>query len=321
MAYINVDEVYILDNTGLQVDKTTDLPFKDAGLSETEKAQARANIGAGSTNPNLLDNPWFTVNQRGLTSGTSNEYPADRWVATYGSGGMTWVRNADGSITATPTNTSNHADIYQVLDQSLVTWLSEKIVTVSVLLADGSILSGTNMFPATGNRTFVSETVGSGQVDIYWSYANRFFRVQNYYAGTPIRAVKLELGSVSTLANDAPPEYDELDHCKWYFERIKALSGNYAAMGFGYAASATVATIFVPMHAKRGSGYTVSTSGSFRLVYGQTTYTVTAISKYLSVSNNWLILTVTSSGMTAGQPLEFGARGDSAAYIDVNNDL
>ena len=293
-------------------------------LTSAQQSQARANIMAGGSNRNLLDNPWFTVNQRGFTSNTNlNNVPAvDRWKINNGSG--TQSITSDG-FKIDLSATTSYCSFQQAFGSDE---LAGKTVTISVC-SNGTIYSTTATIPArtTATQTAMSYTYTSGQLvrlfvmptSSAYSYLLQFFMTG---VVATIRAVKLELGSVSTLANDVPPEYDkELDHCKWYFERIKALSGNYAPMGFGYAASATAATIFVPMHAKRGSGYTVSTSGSFRLVYGQTTYTVTAISKYSSVSNNWLVLTVTSSGMTAGQPLEFGARGDSAVYIDVNNNL
>lgn len=321
MPMINIEDSYILDETGAQVNKVTGLFTKDEGATNGEKAQARANIGAGSTSPNLLDNPWWglneVINQRGNTSGqtTHDTHSIDRWKMSYGSALGNWSIAADG-ITITAAS-GTYALFGQVLANKDA--IEGKTVTASVLLGDGTIVSGT-----IPSFTWATNPIAYEHNGLQLRFlASGTFRV-NVTGGNSktIRAVKVEVGSVSTLANDAPPDYyDELEHCKWYFERIKALSGNYAAMGFGYAASATVATIFVPMHAKRGSGYTVSTSGSFRLVYGQTTYTVTAISKYSSVSNNWLVLTVTSSGMTVGQPLEFGARADSAAYIDVSNDL
>lgn len=46
MAVINVDDIYSLDNTGKQVDDAVDYAL-------------------ANSNRNLLDNPWFTVNQRG----------------------------------------------------------------------------------------------------------------------------------------------------------------------------------------------------------------------------------------------------------------
>ena len=317
MPNINLDDAYILDETGAQVDKVTGLFTKDEGTTSGEKAFAQLNIGTAGSNRNLLDNPWFTVNQRGITSGTSNEYPADRWVATYGAGGMTWVRNADGSITATPTNTSNHADIYQVLEQSLVTWLSGKTVTVSVLLADGTILSGTNMFSATGNRTFVSETVGSGRVDITWSYTNRFFRVQNYYAGTPIKAAKLELGSVSTLANDAPPEYaGELAKCQYYFRRWSSPSGS-SAIGLALAVGTTNAN-FALLSSLRASGSaTISFSGL--VLSDGTDHAVTNVTVAGAGDGATMRLLLTSTDLTAYRA--YTCQISAGGHLDVSKDL
>ena len=276
------------------------------------------NFSTAGSNRNLLDNPWWgsgeVVNQRSVTAKPSSNgaYCIDRWTWNSGTDANNMSLGANGI-----TFTRSASSIWFAQKMANPSALVGKTITGSVMLSDGTIKSGSVVYASVGSTPTLYE---DSAVQIYISRVGAFSLTIK--TTQTIRAVKLELGSVSTLANDVPPDYyDELGHCKWYFERIKALSGNYAPMGFGYAASATTATIFVPMHAKRGSGYTVSTSGSFRLVNGQTTYSVTAISKYSSVPNNWLILTVTSSGMTAGQPLEFGARGDSAAYIDVNNDL
>lgn len=277
------------------------------------------NFSTAGSNRNLLDNPFFTIRQRGDGPFTSAGNTLDRWKAV----GNTTITGEAGGMRMEASTT------YRGVSQFIETPAALANLTLT-FSADITSLSGNifvQIYDGAGAQILVKELSEGLSSVTFTAPANGIKEIYlTNRASTSVnvlfRAVKLELGSVSTLANDAPPDYyDELDHCKWYFERIKALSGNYAPMGFGYAASATAATIFVPMHAKRGSGYTVSTSGSFHLVNGQTTYSVTAISKYSSVPNNWLILTVTSSGMTAGQPLEFGARGDSAAYIDVNNDL
>jgi hypothetical protein len=53
------------------------------------------------SNPNLLDNPWFTVNQRGQNVYTSEGYTVDRWRLSYGTGATTHQAtvNNDNSIT------------------------------------------------------------------------------------------------------------------------------------------------------------------------------------------------------------------------------
>ena len=313
MPYINVDEAYILDNTGLQVDQVVDIPYTDAALTETQKEQARKNIAAGGTNPNLLDNPWFTVNQRGVTTLSSAAFPADRW----GNG-----LNTTTSTTSDGVSITNNDSVRRSFNQNFVMpWIVGKTCTASVMLQDGTIYSGTITFPSSGTSDFVSFDGTSIRATYGASYLSVGLMVAAG-ATVALRAFKLELGSVSTLANDVPPDYGtELEKCKYYFERIKPAQGNYANFGLCYVESATSAIGFVQMHPKRQYDYSITTSGSFRLV-GTTTYTISAIAKYSgSVSNNCLALVITSTGMTGGQCLGFTARGDNSCYIDVSSDL
>ena len=236
MAYINVDEVYILDNTGLQVDQTTDLPFKDAGLTESQQAQARKNIAAGGTNPNLLDNPWFgsgeVVNQRGATNGstTHNAYSIDRWKMSYGNAIGTWSIGANGLTISAASGT--YALFDQVLPTSLTSYISGKTLTASCLMSDGSIYSGTAVWTSGTSETFFT-TASNFRLQLL--NTNAFRMVCNSGASNTVRAVKLELGSVSTLANDTPPDYGtELLKCQYYYRRIPltrypiAIDGSYA---------------------------------------------------------------------------------------------
>ena len=68
------------------------------GLAGEAQEQARANISAGASNRNLLDNPWFTVNQRGYTNGSaSNDFVADRWFL-YGAPDLTVTNSGNGLV-------------------------------------------------------------------------------------------------------------------------------------------------------------------------------------------------------------------------------
>ena len=204
MPYINVDEAYILDNTGLQVDMATDIPFADAGFTDAQKAQARKNIAAGGSNPNLLDNAYFVgggsqlgdgvfpINQRGLTSYSAYVNSIDRW---YAAAAMTVAADGilcDAIVQKIPTDGA----------------LRGKTLTFSVLKADGTIISGTAVFQPTGDTYFYNS---GGDTLVYNSYFSGFEIVSS----SKIAAVKLELGTVSTLPNDAPPDFgEELAKCK-----------------------------------------------------------------------------------------------------------
>ena len=89
------------------------------------------------TNPNLVDNPWFTINQRGLSTYSSVGYTVDRFK-NY-SADHTVTVNSDGSITLTNT-TSNNSFWGQIADADTLKKLKGKTITVSVL---GKVNSGT----------------------------------------------------------------------------------------------------------------------------------------------------------------------------------
>ena len=232
MAYINIDEVFILDNTGLQVDQVTDLPYKDAGLSESQQAQARANIGAGGSNRNLLDNPFFSVRQRGDGPFTGNVYGVDRWR---GSNSRTTVTGQSGYITLSTTSAGNGI-LRQILSQTY-----EGTYTLSAAVkgsgsgaiffqdSGGNYIGTAEEFTVSGEELLVKTTFTTSGTPI----GGVGIRV-NTSNSIDVVAVKLELGSVSTLANDTPPNYaEELDKCRYYFERIKASTNLGLGTGIG----------------------------------------------------------------------------------------
>lgn len=208
MPNINIDDVYILNETGAEVDKVTGLYSKNENASDTEKAQARANIGAGGTNPNLLDNAYFVgggsqlgdgifpINQRGQTSYAAYANSIDRW---YAAAAMTI--EADGLSCGA---------IVQKLSQTAT--LDGKPLTFSALLADGTMLSGSAVFNSASDIYFYNDA-GASEYLIYNTYFGGFEVVTT----RKLAAVKLEYGTVSTLANDAPPDYgEELAKCLRY---------------------------------------------------------------------------------------------------------
>ena len=316
MPYINVDEAYILDNTGLQVDQVVDIPYTDAALTDGQKEQARKNIAAGGTNPNLLDNPWFTVNQRGLSTYTltGNAYFVDRWKS---SGGNTITVSTNGiSIVA---GTGTHQNLIQGCP--IIGDLLGRTVTASVMSQTGEISSVTFTLPSSISSGSYYDG-GYGMVD---SVALRVL-VANTYSGLPggyafwlyssstaqtvtYRAVKLELGTVSTLANDTPPNYaEELAKCQYYFRRLYTTTGMDALPAL--AVSATAADVInwnggLQMRPVNG---TVTYSGTVK-VYDGSDHAVTAIGDTLSGTQRRLRFTTT--GLTAV----------TACYITLNGNI
>lgn len=177
-------------------------------------------------NDNLLDNWDFRapINQRGVTTHwAAKQYGLDRWIldigtCIVGSGGITL-----NSVLA------------QRMEALGATWpLNGRVMTVSIMLADGTIQSG-QLVPS-GTQT-VTAQIGGITVGMYneaqsWKVLN----LNTNGVTITIAAVKLELGTVGTLAQDPPMDYGaELLRCLRYalaydtIERVRACvcSTNY----------------------------------------------------------------------------------------------
>ena len=170
---------------------------------ELENRPTKAQIN----NPNLLDNPWFTVNQRGQNEYSGiDKYCVDRWILGY------WETEND-SITVHDNGVTLSDDFRLV--QLLNEGLKKGIYTLSVLFNENPTVEGLNV-TLPGNKWATDYLVDSRVVNNI-SYIS--FEVQNdvdkddakvwlsSHIGMNIRAVKLEKGSISTLSMDIAPNY------------------------------------------------------------------------------------------------------------------
>lgn len=313
MAVINVDDIYILGETGAQVDKVTGLFTKDENTDAGEKAFAQLNIGTAGSNRNLLDNPWFTVNQREFTSvtGTNGVKTVDRWEVNNGGGtGGTISVTSEGYISLV---TGSAYISYQ--EKFGKDELAGKTVTMSIN-DDGNIYSYSFTVPARTESTQIggSFIFKEGCRCNFFvmpqssAYGYNFqISVEQGYSAT-IRAVKLELGSVSTLANDAPPRYkSELDDCNFY---CRVLKGNlYNATGIAVASTQVRFTLPYQMYKQP----TPSFSGTIRVLGtgGFLAVSAVAVSGW-SESNVEIACTV--SGATTYAPY-FLSIGDNSQIV------
>lgn len=286
-------------------------------LTSAEQAQARANIMAGGSNRNLLDNGWFTVSQRQITTPSSpiSGYPADRWYGTYS------AVTSDGVTLPA----QNAVDLYQKLEPDLCAALVGKTVTVSTLEQDGTISTYTLVFPAYGSGEGGNYNMGNGIgcfVQNISGYQRVRFRISDQRT-TPfaLRAAKLELGSVSTLANDAPPDYgEELAKCQRYFLRLYDSNYTYLPAGYGIFSNGTVARIFFPTPVSMRKVTSVSFGGATLQIAGAgAIYTVTALSVQETAANGVMVQATANSSLTLYQPyfIVLNANG----YIDLSADL
>lgn len=162
------------------------------------------------SNPNLLDNPDFSINQRGQTEYAGGGYCVDRWETTPTvsiSGGKIVLNNKE----------SGYSSFFQKIP--LLSDLRGKTITASLLTEEVGSTVLTIKIPSTG--VFMEdEAIGDlgslrlGSVDSDSGLLLFDIRLNPTSALTPVHA-KLELGSVAT-AFVPPNPATELAKCQRY---------------------------------------------------------------------------------------------------------
>ncbi len=181
-----------------------------AGLMAAADKDKLDGIAAGANlapNQNLLDNWDFRnpVNQRGVSTFTLNQHGLDRWRLFSGTCAV-----GSGYITL-------NGHMGQMIESSPSAWpFNGRPCTLSVMLADGTVKSVTLMPSATADIQGIVDGITSRMQN---GSAWKVFSIITSSA-TQIAAVKLEAGTVSTLAQDAPMDYaTALAKCQRYFYR------------------------------------------------------------------------------------------------------
>lgn len=176
------------------------------------------------SNPNLLNNPDFRVNQRGLAS-YSSSYTVDRWKT----GGAKLTVN-DGFINLENTTEKATATIYQFFENPAV--LSGKTVTLSFdydLKTEGAWISvqavtnGTWSPSAPVQLTDTGRNVKSTVITLPENLTDLRLALVTHstdsapFAIVDIYGAKLELGSIATPIIPADPA-TELAKCQRYYQ-------------------------------------------------------------------------------------------------------
>ena len=280
------------------------------------------------SNPNLLDNPWFTVNQRAQSSYTTNNTTiktVDRWY-----------------INAPTERTMNVVDdgikfpngmesFFETIEPELVKKLKGKVVTLSVKFSGtpssgeffGIIADGHSWY-VPSQCHFNSAINGIASITFEmpnFTNTNRYHVWMYIQSAITIHAVKLELGSVSTLAMDTAPSYtSELLKCQRYFVRFGEGS---TFLGFVNNSTTMYGTITAPVK-MRIDNPSVTKNGTILMNWtghaGSSGEALDTFTSYGSKSNVFSFgATIASSSLTAGQCAEINVRTD--AYIDFSADL
>lgn len=224
------------------------------------------------SNPNLLRNPFFSVNSRNFTtitgSGASRSYTVDGWIA-FGYQLATWRRLSGGALVVSgggAAGDSGYVQIVNGLEAGTYTF-SAKITTGT---PDGSnrwgYLQVSKGYPTTQASIISSYITRDGIISITFTIENKGdydnFRVLATSGGSiTFTAAKLERGEISTLANDVLRVVPDRAQTFYELERFKCLtntddvSDTYANMGIGVVRSYSVTLL--------STGWTSSSESTF----------------------------------------------------------
>lgn len=193
-----------------------------AGLTRF-KNKSLEDFASKFSNPNLLINSNFAINQRGESSYTTGgKYTVDRWYLL--TNGATVTPTNDG-ITLTALAASN-SFMGQRIENGFEI-LKGKTITFTICLIDGTKKTQTGTVPTTtpSSTTAIGTAISSGNFSATGCYLNSagllFVQIgarQN--TSLNIAWCKLEIGDAATTYSP-PTIAEELTKCQRYFQNIK----------------------------------------------------------------------------------------------------
>lgn len=191
---------------------TNVIPVHDGnGLKKGTIAQLTTNLATKFSNPNLLINPRFNVNQRGKSSYSGNEstktYTVDRWYVLGKS--CTVTLNLNGSITIKNSG-SSQATFAQIIE---VAYKFGSTASLNAIEYSGEIYIYTNNSSKKITSSGITSISDTGNVNTCGIKLNSGASITMDY-------FKLECGLVAT-AFSLPDYYDELFKSKRYYQKFE----------------------------------------------------------------------------------------------------
>ena len=339
-----------LSGKAYQTDDTTEntlasndvLPFYDTSATAKRKMSVQKFAEQLISNPNLLDNPWFTVNQRGqnsYSSGSTSAYSVDRWK----------VRNVTAAISSDGITISKDGTeegtfwgyFSQYFLKSDIKSLLGKKVTISLDVSALSVTQGKaivfccNATSSNNNSNIIDGTAAGYEITstgiVQHTFEMPTTLTNNYLAicigfysdgveaqigSMTIRSVKLEVGEVSTLDMDVAPNYaEELLKCQRYYYRIG--DNGYNMIGYGPTHDGFLSFMtFSPVPMRDTPTISLdNANGNLYFQGGGNVYLASAITYCkISANANVIYMDVTPTQATTGQDF-------MAAWLDPNAGL
>ena len=300
-----------------------------AGNADIHVTAAEKSAWDGLSNPNLLINPDFRVNQRGQNE-YSTGYTVDRW---YSPGKCSAAPISGGvKLTSTVTASSTTHAFWQNFEFPLPP--GKYTLSLNVLEVSGVWAARIRTVTAAGDYVDSYYTprlqagINSVTVDLsdseYISAVSIGFN-KGTEAGNSLKLawVKLELGSAATPF--VPPDpATELLKCQRYFTIYKHQNAtsntDKCSIGVGYALTGSIVYAVLPIAAMRsGVAATVSYSG-LSLINGTDTVVDFSSATALEQTDSTVQVAFTVSGQTPGTVYRLHLM-NSDAYLVVSKEL
>lgn len=169
-----------------------------AGLKKGSLSQLANYLGTKFSNPNLLINPDFKINQRGATSYERKGYSVDRWKIS----NVTVTPSASGGITVKSDKYTDTGTFIQILENA-----TEGDSTLSCYVT--SVTGTVTMFADDNTQVVLKQ----GLNVVHTSNSTKNFSIfLNMGTSITLKWVKLEQGKVAT-SFIAPNPAEELEKC------------------------------------------------------------------------------------------------------------
>lgn len=321
------NKAYLTDDTTETTLASDDvLPFYDTSATAKRKMTVDKFVGQTVSNPNLLDNPWLTVNQRGQTSYTNVNTPTlDRIYIRV----TTQIDIISGGIRVTNLRSDGPSWFGQRMPYDDMQKLLGKTLTASLLTTDGEIISWSFILDSNAANSDVYTTQGGVDFNFRreWSGTSYFLFniwIQDHNDYLDVRAIKLELGSVSTLAMDTEPNYaTELLKCQRYYVRLNSNNGSLVTgMCINSNSHSNRFALSLPTVMRTTPTLSYSNLSDFKVTRsdGASGVVPTAINKLGSQFGTIMAVEFIATGASAGEPVVLYTVNNTG-YLNFSADL
>ena len=295
-----------------------------AGNADIHVTAVEKTAWNGLSNPNLLINPDFAINQRGQSTYTgisAYTYTVDRWCIwkyncdNYG----TVTVNDDGSLAVDGTLGADDAILTQTLEYGAA--LVGKTVTLSLEVSE---ITGTISIQQHKNvqSTLNISAPGVHKITFDWDTSSNRIVIDNtnctHYT---VKWIKLELGGAATPF--VPPDpATELAKCQRYYQRLHGVNAIFAS---GFLGGATVAYTIIPIATMRTKPTLTFSGNAYIWAAGHTgangyKATAAALDNYAGGSAIGVEFTLESESGAVGQGCTVQFR-DGESYIELDAEL